>query len=217
MPHERLQPSATGSGVVKPNLSWKGAVMPRDPGSNARTPQLVLLSGGIDSAAALVLALDSGSTASALFVNYGQAAAISEGRASAALAARYGVKHQTVCCSGQRFGAGEIRGRNAFLAHLALMTYPAETGVIVLGIHAGTGYRDCTFDFVDLIQRSYDFHAGGQIALAAPFINQAKGDVVNLAMKLGLPFELTYSCEAGNAPCGQCRSCRDREVCLDRA
>jgi 7-cyano-7-deazaguanine synthase len=149
-------------------------------------------------------------------VDYGQAAAASEARASAAVAAYFGVPNKKVDCRSRSFGAGEIRGRNAFLAHLALMAFPGETGVVVLGIHAGTGYRDCDIAFVKLIQQSYDFHTGGQIALAAPFVSQSKGDVVHLAFSLGLPLDLTYSCEAGNVPCGVCRSCGDREAFVAR-
>jgi 7-cyano-7-deazaguanine synthase len=195
---------------------WNDARMSREVATDAPTPHLILLSGGIDSAAALALICQAGSPVSALFVDYGQGAAASEARASAALAVHFGVKRQTLTCSGSNFGAGEIRGRNAFLTHLALMTFQGETGVVVMGIHAGTVYRDCSSDFVDLIQQSYDFHVGGRISLAAPFVDYFKADVFNLALKIGLPVELTYSCEAANEPCGMCVSCCDREELLAR-
>jgi 7-cyano-7-deazaguanine synthase len=152
-----------------------------------------------------------------LFVDYGQAAAASEAGASAAVASHFRVPHQTLMCRGRSFGSGEIRGRNAFLAHLALMTLPGETGIVVLGIHAGTGYRDCSADFVDLIQRSYDFHAAGQIVLSTPLLELTKAGVVGLAMSLRVPLDLTYSCEAANEPCGHCLSCGDREEFVARS
>lgn len=189
---------------------WKDVRVPRGVVTDGGTLHIVLLSGGIDSATGLALICQAGSQASALFVDYGQAAALSEARASAALAAHFGVQHQALTCSGRSFGAGEIRGRNAFLVHLAFMAFPNETGVVVIGIHAGTVYRDCSSDFVNLMQQSYDFHAGGRMALVAPFVDYSKADVFNLAVKLELPLELTYSCEAGNEPCGLCLSCLDR-------
>jgi hypothetical protein len=64
----------------------------------------------------LALTLEVGPSASALFVDYGQAAASSEAKASAAIASHFGVDYQSLSCTGRTFGAGEIRGRNAFLA-----------------------------------------------------------------------------------------------------
>jgi 7-cyano-7-deazaguanine synthase len=190
--------------------------MRREIGTDSAAPHLVLLSGGIDSSAVLALTLEVGTSASALFVDYGQAAASSEAKASAAIAGHFGVEYQSLTCTGQTFGAGEIRGRNAFLVHTALMVLRQTKAVVVLGIHAGTTYRDCSPSFLELMQRSYDFHTGGQVSLAAPLVDQVKGDVVRLASEMGVPVELTYSCEAANEPCGKCLSCRDREELLAR-
>jgi 7-cyano-7-deazaguanine synthase len=191
--------------------------MRREIETDSAAPHLVLLSGGIDSSTVLALALEVGISASALFVDYGQAAASSEAKASAAIAGHFGVEYQKLSCTGQTFGAGEIRGRNAFLVHTALMVLRQPKAVVVLGIHAGTTYRDCSPSFLEVMQRSYDFHTGGQVSLAAPLVNQVKGDVVRLASEMGVPFELTYSCEAANEPCGTCLSCRDREELLARS
>jgi 7-cyano-7-deazaguanine synthase len=173
---------------------------------------LILLSGGIDSATALALACDQGSSPSALFVDYGQAAAAREARSSASIAAFYGAPYRAISCTGVRFGAGEVRGRNAFLLHLGLMAFEATSGLIALAIHSGTLYRDCGPDFVDLMQRSYDFHTGGEIAVVVPFLGCQKRDVLDLALSLGVPLQLTYSCESGVTPCGTCLSCRDLEA-----
>jgi 7-cyano-7-deazaguanine synthase len=190
--------------------------MRRDIGMDSAATHLVLLSGGIDSSTVLALTLEVGTSTSALFVDYGQAAASSEAKASAAIASHFGVGYQSLRCTGRTFGAGEIRGRNAFLVHTALMTLRQAKAVVVLGIHAGTSYRDCSQSFLELMQRSYDFHTGGQVSLAAPLVDHLKGDVVRLARETGVPVELTYSCEAANEPCGKCLSCRDREELLAR-
>ena len=62
------------------------------------------------------------------------------------------------------------------------------------------------------MQRSLAFHTGGEVTLAAPFIDVSKGDIYLLARQLGVPIGLTYSCERGGDPCGECLSCKDMEL-----
>ncbi len=173
---------------------------------------VILLSGGVDSAALAALATEQGLHASALFVAYGQAAYTAERASSCAVAQRYGLAWQEVQLGGLRFGQGEIRGRNAFFVHLALLTLPVSSCVVYLGVHAGTGYRDCSPEFIELMQSSLDFHTGGQVRLGAPFLAARKADVYALAKSMNVPFDLTYSCEAASTPCGTCASCHDRAM-----
>ena len=170
----------------------------------------MLASGGVDSSTLLWLCAEQGIVPSALFVDYGQAAAQSEGVSVARLCDGLRVPWRQVRYSGSRFGPGEIRGRNAYLLHTALMEFPAQSGVVALGIHAGTGYDDCSPEFIDAMQLSYQLHTGGAITIAAPFLHWTKHQVYSLATRLNVPLEQTYSCEADNSPCGQCRSCLDR-------
>ena len=141
----------------------------RRPGSPDQETLLVLASGGIDSSTLLWLLAEQGLAPSALFVNYGQAAADAESAAVARVCSAVGAPLRYVRYSGMSFGSGEIRGRNAYLLHTALIEFPTSSGVVALGIHAGTGYADCSPEFVDLMQRSYDFHTGGTITVVAPF------------------------------------------------
>lgn len=178
--------------------------------NNTNRHEVVLLSGGIDSATVLALARQQGAAPVALFVDYGQAAASAEAASSIAIAAHYRSPYRALGFSGLSFGPGEIRGRNAFLAHTALLTFEGSVGVVMIGIHSGTTYKDCSTDFVDLMQRSYDFHTNGAIAFSAPVATRCKSDIYGIAKELGVPIELTYSCEAANQPCTSCLSCRDR-------
>lgn len=53
--------------------------------------------------------------------------------------------------------------------------------------------------------------SGKQLRVEAPFINSSKADVVACGLKLGVPYELTWSCyEGGEEPCGECGTCIDR-------
>jgi len=181
-----------------------------------RTDTLILLSGGIDSATGLALAVEQAAVAECLFIDYGQAAAAAEAKASDLVAAHFEVPYRKIACEGLRFGSGEIRGRNAFLLHTAMMAFSGETGVVTLGVHAGTPYRDCSPAFVATMRASYDFHTDGRIGISAPFIGNVKNDVLELAQRLNVPIALTHSCEASDTPCLTCQSCRDREVLVAR-
>ena len=171
---------------------------------------LVLASGGLDSSTLLALALADGISVTALFVDYGQAARRAEQKAVHSVCDRLSVPWRFVRYRGTFFGAGELRGRNAFLLHMALMEAPATARMIMIGVHAGTGYVDCSPAFIELMQRSFDLYTGGTVAVSAPFADLSKRDVYQLATDLNVPIEATHSCEAGDAPCSVCLSCLDR-------
>jgi 7-cyano-7-deazaguanine synthase len=175
---------------------------------------LVLLSGGIDSCATLALYRRRSSSTSALFVDYGQAAAHQERSAVQRVAAHYDVAVSTAQCTGLgEFGAGYVRARNALLLQMALAAAPFEVGQIAMGLHAGTPYADCTPTFVVEMQRSFDLYCDGKIRVVAPFINEDKKAVVAFCREAAVPIDITYSCEHGiSPPCGECLSCLDRKA-----
>lgn len=180
--------------------------------------ELVLLSGGIDSACLLGERRVKGAKPEALFVAYGQPAEEEEEAASCALAADLGADWSKVEVGGIVLDVGEIAGRNALLAHLALTWLGrGEAALIYLGIHAGTPYRDCSPPFVSETQRSLDFQSGGAVRLVAPFVNWSKELIVARALELSLPLELTHSCERSGTPCSECPSCIDRSELLASA
>lgn len=175
---------------------------------------IVLLSGGIDSAACARFLCDHGYAVRGLFVDYGQKAALFEKRSAEALGR---VMEITLDCvsiaSPAQFAGGEITGRNAFLVFVALLTTQLRTGVIALGIHAGTTYYDCSTAFVQSIDRLLAEHTDGQVRLSTPFITWSKKNIFEYYQTSGLPVELTYSCENGQEPtCGTCLSCLDRRM-----
>jgi 7-cyano-7-deazaguanine synthase len=171
---------------------------------------LVLLSGGIDSAVALALARSKGAPLASLFIDYGQRPAVAEARASSSISAYYGAAHRELKLHQLSFTAGEIRGRNAFLLHTALLAIDDETSVVAIGLHSGTAYRDCSPPFVDLMQTSFDFHTGGRVSISCPLLTHTKKDIIALAAVLKVPIAMTHSCEADDTPCHSCLSCLDR-------
>lgn len=173
---------------------------------------LVLLSGGIDSAVCVHLLQSKGTEVSACFVDYGQPAALQEAKAVRALTEHFGIKLQVAKLSTNRsFADGEVLGRNAFLVFTALMAFPLQTGQLVLGIHEGTPYYDCSPAFVTSLQVLLAEHTDGKVRLNAPLIHWTKAEIFEYSLRVGLPIKKTYSCEAGSdPPCGTCLSCLDR-------
>jgi 7-cyano-7-deazaguanine synthase len=184
------------------------------PQKNMSIDALVLLSGGIDSATCARCLQDQGFDVSCVFVNYGQLAAQPEQRAATVIAEMLGMRLSVISISAQRqFGTGEILGRNAFLVLAAMTICEVKSGVIGLGIHAGTPYYDCGPAFLASINRLIAEYSDGRVRVTAPFICWNKKDIFDYYLRAGYPSDIAYSCEAGQVPpCGTCASCRDRRI-----
>jgi 7-cyano-7-deazaguanine synthase len=168
----------------------------------------VLLSGGLDSSTALLMALTRGERVGALFVDYGQNAASEEHAASERIALEFGVPHAVATVRGIDIPEGELMGRNAFFVLLALMTVNPPAA-IVLGVHQGTHYWDCSRDFLARMQALLNGYGAGAIQLMAPFAALDKSAIHALAREHDFDLRLTYSCERAGGPCGDCLSCKD--------
>ena len=173
---------------------------------------LVLLSGGIDSATCVAYYLELGLEVHALFVDYGQVPRKPERASAERIAAKFGVDLDVLSVTGLPKLSGKIPGRNAALLILALMCRPFQSGLIALGIHAGTDYEDCSPPFTRAMQEVFDVYTGGSVQVDAPFLCWGKAKIVQFARSRNIPLDITYSCEMGEeAPCRLCSSCRDRE------
>ena len=173
---------------------------------------IVLLSGGIDSAACLDMYLRNESFVNCLHVQYGQRAARQELDAATAIASHYDVPLTVIRhCGDRQHHEGEVVGRNAFFVMTALV----ETGTpssIVMGIHTGSPYFDCSSHFVALTQQLLDSYCDGRTRFSAPLIDWTKQDIWSYCSAHGVPVGLTYSCEHGGGdPCGECLSCKEWE------
>lgn len=176
------------------------------------TKNIVLLSGGIDSAVCVHLLRQKGLQVSGLFVDYGQAARVQESKSSSAIARFFGLDLQVVTVSARRdFSDGEIIGRNAFLALTALVSNDISSGNLVLGIHKGTQYYDCSPAFANSLDLLLSEHSDGTVRLITPLLHWNKKDIFAYSKRENIPLDQTYSCERGTQPpCGQCASCLDR-------
>ncbi|WP_193181634.1 7-cyano-7-deazaguanine synthase [Nisaea sediminum] len=173
----------------------------------------VLLSGGVDSTACVHYLIQQGFNVDAIFVDYDQAARELESVSSKKISDYFNINYQKIKLSGlSSSGVGELVGRNALFIFLALFTTRAKSGLLGLGLHAGTSYFDCSPKFLESAGQFVAELTDGQVSLVAPFLNWGKGDVYEYFINAGLPLNITYSCEAGTTPpCGECLSCKDRK------
>lgn len=102
-----------------------------------------------------------------------------------------------------------------FLSSAASIALSNGCTEVYYGAHsddaAGNAYPDCSSDFNDAINRAIYLGSGRELRVIAPFIGMNKAQVVAEGLKLGVPYELTWSCyEGGDKPCRVCGTCRDR-------
>lgn len=204
------------------------------------TSQIILFSGGIDSAVLTVDMLQRGNEVALLAINYGQRNNIELSFGAnfvAYLEARYNTSISYTTCS--------LRNVIPLINQSSLMGYaPIPTGeenkesvivpnrnMILLSIAAGyalnLGYEevliashlpgqfsmpDCRADFVQAMQNAIELSSEGKVKLVAPYQEFTKAEIIGKGLELTVPFELTYSCYNGlKKPCGACKACVERK------
>lgn len=119
-----------------------------------------------------------------------------------------------------------VPGRNTVFIALALSLAEAKQAqAIYLGINAVdySGYPDCRPQYLEAYQKLANLSSkvgieGQPPQLIAPLINDSKVEIVQKAVKLGVPIQETWSCyQGGEKPCGKCDSCRLRDRALIEA
>lgn len=200
------------------------------------TDALMLLSGGLDSACALAWATRKGlNILGALSFDYGQRHA-REVEAAAAVAAHYGVPHQTVALApirGSRLtDQGEIpQGRDlSALTETVAPTYVPNRNLILISYaaaHALLGpvthlvggwngadalnYPDCREPFLAAAEQTLRLATERQFHIVRPLVADDKPAIVRRALALGAPIHLTWTCYlGGERACGTCDACQLR-------
>lgn len=201
---------------------------------------VVLLSGGMDSAAVVAMAREQGFAVHALSVRYGQRHT-SELDAAAAVAKALGVTaHKTVNVDLRSIGGsaltddidvpeagGEgipvtyVPARNTIMLSVALgWAEVLGANDIFCGVNAVdySGYPDCRPEFISAFQTLANLATkagveGAGIQVHAPLQFLSKADIVREGVRLGVDFGLTVSCynaDDSGAACGHCDACRLR-------
>lgn len=86
--------------------------------------------------------------------------------------------------------------------------------------HSDRGvYPDCRREFIQTFEQAERLATDNPtLKVEAPFISMMKAQIVELGSKLGVPYEVTWSCyKGGEKHCGVCSSCRERRRAFHEA
>lgn len=73
-------------------------------------------------------------------------------------------------------------------------------------------YPDCRREFYEAFEKAARLGTCKEISISAPFSGGKKSDLIREGAKLGVPFELTWSCYLDReSHCGKCESCINRK------
>ncbi len=109
-----------------------------------------------------------------------------------------------------------VPGRNSVFLSMAMSCAEAEKAeAIFFGANVldYSGYPDCRPEYVEAFGKAIMCGTqagieGRKIEIKTPLIKLTKKDIILWGKKLGVPFEMTWSCYAGDdKPCGVCDSC----------
>jgi len=204
-------------------------------------PAVVLVSGGLDSATVLAMAVQEGWSCHALTIDYGQrhrAELEAAGRVARALAA---IEHRTVRVDLGVFGGSALTdpsiavpttpsegipvtyvpARNTIFLALALAhAEVTQSQAIFTGANAidYSGYPDCRPEFLAAFERLANLATkraveGAPLSIQAPLVRLTKAEIVRRGHELGVDFSLTVSCYDAD---GEGRACGRCDACRIR-
>ena len=187
---------------------------------------IALLSGGLDSAVTLYHAKAKGYRPTALIFDYGQrhkkeivcAKKIAELNKIDYLVKKIDLSWARSALVDRKIKVTErtyVSGRNIiFLSFAFSLAESIGAKSIFIGAHIQdySGYPDCRPQFLNSFEKAVNLGLVCRgIKIYAPLINKSKKDIIRLGLRLGVPFEHTWSCyQGGKNPCKKCDSCKFR-------
>ncbi len=205
---------------------------------------VLTLSGGMDSTTLLYQLLSQGHHVQALGIDYGQRH-LKELDAAARICAQAGISFKSADLSAVvgflagsaltspdvEIPSGEydpesmkvtvVPNRNMLMLAVALAwAISSECDTVAYAAHAGDHevYPDCRPAFVQALAKAAGLCHYEPIQLLAPFLHLTKTDIVRLGSRLGVPYDLTWSCYRGEElHCGSCGTCSERANAFARA
>ncbi|MGQ0536334.1 MAG: 7-cyano-7-deazaguanine synthase [Methanobacteriota archaeon] len=117
---------------------------------------------------------------------------------------------------------GYISARNLVFYSIAAHLAEMRGARYIVGGHNGgdpENFPDSSREFFDAVQgvlgRALLTQRSAPVTFRMPLAGHSKPEVVALGRKLGVPFDLTWSCyEDGDEPCGTCPACEERNEAL---
>lgn len=201
---------------------------------------VVVFSGGPDSSTALYLAIDKGFEVFPITFNYGQLAG-KEVECAKELCRRLGLKWMMVDLRdlGKLYAGTTslvdpsipitreftkpiiVPFRNGIMLAIAV-AYAESVGAkkVFYGAHGSdaANYPDCREQFARAFEAAAQLGTDSKITVEAPLVKMSKSELLEVGQKLGVPFELTWSCYlSGELHCGECESCQNRKKAFAEA
>jgi 7-cyano-7-deazaguanine synthase len=201
-----------------------------------RTPAVVLLSGGLDSATCLAIARAEGHVCHALSFAYGQRHEAELAAARRVAAALGAVQHRVMTIDLAAFGGSALTdasiavpetpsdgipvtyvpARNTIFLAMAL-AWSEVLGAhdIYIGVNAVdySGYPDCRPAFIEAFERMANLatRAGveevARLRIRAPLVALSKAGIIRRGAELGVDYALTVSCYQADAEGRACGRC----------
>lgn len=111
--------------------------------------------------------------------------------------------------------------RNGVFLSIAV-AYAVSIGAkyVFYGAHASDSpfYPDCREEFIKAFERAARLGTEEEVTILAPFQDLKKHEIIKLGIRLGVPYELTWSCYLdGEKHCGKCESCNNRKSAFKEA
>ncbi len=198
---------------------------------------VVLLSGGLDSATVLALAVSEGYACHALSVDYGQRHRIELEAAVRVARALGAAEHKTVRIDLTAFGGSALTDANIAVPTRGVqkdgipVTYVPARNTIMLSLALAwaevlgaqdlffganavdySGYPDCRPEYMRAFERMANLATkaaveGSRLTLHTPIIALSKAQIIELGIKLGVDYRLTVSCYQADAQGRACGVC----------
>jgi len=206
------------------------------PGVAARSPAVVLLSGGLDSATCLAIARAEGYDCHALSFAYGQRHEAELAAARRVAAALGAAQHRVMTIDLAAFGGSALTdtsiavpeapstgipvtyvpARNTIFLAMAL-AWSEVLGArdVYIGVNAVdySGYPDCRPAFIEAFERMANLatragvEEGARLRIRAPLVELSKAAIIRRGVDLGVDYSLTVSCYQADAEGRACGRC----------
>lgn len=202
---------------------------------------VILLSGGLDSTTAVYLAKSKGYEVYTIAFDYGQRHDKELNLAKEISKKVGAKEHKVVKLNMNAWGGSALTDENIEVPDFTgegeiPVTYVPARNMIFLSIAASyaealgaqsifigvsevdySGYVDCRQEFLDAMEVAINkgtvmgAEEGKKIKIEAPFIDMTKTEEIELGVKLGVDYGMTWSCyKGGEKACGICDSCQLR-------
>ena len=196
---------------------------------------VVLLSGGLDSATVLAMAVEQGWRCHALSIDYGQRHRAELAAAAQVAKAQGASDHRVVAVDLAAFGGSALTDRlievpteptrgipatyvparnTVFLALALAFAEVTRADAIFIGANAVdySGYPDCRPEFLDAFSRLANLATkraveGERVAIEAPIVALSKAQIIRAGIALGVDYSLTISCYDADSAGRGCGTC----------